>query len=93
MNNVAGKAYKGGKGGGGEREDDEDFGFDALIGNMGRIASEDVKISELQNFLKNPPLTLFNLVPSADSGEVSFTANLKPYTQLFILAVDTNSVA
>jgi hypothetical protein len=50
-------------------------------------------IPELQNFLKNPPLTLFNLVPSSETGEVTFTANLKPFTQLYIVAIDLNSVA
>jgi len=51
------------------------------------------QIPGMQNFLKHSPVTLFNLVPNAQSGEVSFQINLKPYTQLFILAVDLNSVA
>ena len=52
-----------------------------------------MKILELQNFLRTPPLALFNLVPKGDQGEVTFTANLKGYTQLYILAIDQNSVA
>jgi hypothetical protein len=35
---------------------------------------------------------LFNLAPNQD-GEINFKANLKPYTQLYILAIDVNSVA
>jgi hypothetical protein len=53
----------------------------------------EMKILELQNFLRTPPLALFNLVPQGDHGEVTFTANLKGYTQLYILAIDQNSVA
>jgi len=49
-------------------------------------------IPELQNFLKSPPLTLFNL-PISEGGVVSFKANLKPFSQLYVLAVDLNSVA
>jgi hypothetical protein len=55
--------------------------------------STEMKILELQNFLRTPPLALFNLVPQGDQGEVTFTANLKGYTQLYILAIDQNSVA
>jgi hypothetical protein len=55
--------------------------------------STEMKILELQNFLRTPPLALFNLVPRGDQGEVTFTANLKGYTQLYILAIDQNSVA
>jgi hypothetical protein len=49
-------------------------------------------IPELQNFLKTSPLTLHNL-PIGEDGVVTFKANLKPYTQLYILALDLNSVA
>ena len=84
--------YSGGAGygyGGGEQEE---FGYDMFI-NQGSTGSFDqMNITETQNFLKNPPFTAFNLVPNQD-GEVSFTANLKPYTQLYILAIDLNSVA
>ena len=51
-----------------------------------------MKIPEFQNFLKNPPHTQLNLVPNAE-GEVNFTANLAPFTQLFVIAIDLTSVA
>ena len=35
---------------------------------------------------------MFNLAPNQE-GEINFKANLKPYTQLYILAIDVNSVA
>ena len=55
--------------------------------------STEIKIKEFQNFLRCPPLALFNLVPSKETGEVQFSANLKAYTQLYVLAIDQNSVA
>lgn len=64
-----------------------------MIGTMGSSSESEAKILELQNFLKFAPLTLFNLVPQKETGVVSFTANLKAYSQLFILAIDMNSVA
>jgi hypothetical protein len=67
-------------------------GFDMLISQAGG-GSHDMKILELQNFLRTPPLALFNLVPQGDHGEVTLTANLKAYTQLYVLAIDQNSVA
>lgn len=42
--------------------------------------------------MRNTPLQLFNLAPN-QQGEITFNANLKPYTQLFLLAIDVNSVA
>jgi hypothetical protein len=50
-------------------------------------------IPEFQNFLKNPPFTLFNLTPNPQTGEVTFQANLKAYNQIYIVALDLNSVA
>lgn len=38
-------------------------------------------------------MSIFNLAPNGETGEVTFSANLKPYSQLFIVAVDLNSVA
>jgi hypothetical protein len=70
----------------------DEMGYDAMVSAIGEASSSQNKILELQNFLRNPPFTLFNLAPSS-TGEITFTANLKPYTQLFILAVDQNSVA
>ena len=72
---------------------DDGMSYDMMVNSLGTIGSSENKILELQNFLRTPPLALFNLIPSPDSGEVTFTANLKPYTQLFILAIDQNSVA
>jgi hypothetical protein len=71
---------------------DGDLGYDMLISQAGG-GSHDMKILELQNFLRTPPLALFNLVPQGDHGEVTLTANLKAYTQLYVLAIDQNSVA
>ena len=69
------------------------FGYDELVQQMGNSHSrEQLMIPELQNFLKSPPLTLFNL-PIGEGGVVTFKANLKPYTQLYVLAVDLTSVA
>jgi hypothetical protein len=42
--------------------------------------------------LKHPPLVLFNLAIDPQ-GQVQFNANLAHYTQLFVVAVDQNSVA
>ena len=62
-----------------------------MIDKFQDISSE-MKIPEYQNFLKNPPFTQFNLVPN-EAGQVKLSANLTAYTQLFVLAIDTNSVA
>ena len=35
---------------------------------------------------------MFNLVPNED-GEVKFSANLTPYTQLYVVAMNMQSVA
>ena len=72
--------------------DGTEIGYDMLISGASGGSTE-MKILELQNFLRTPPLALFNLVPQGDQGEVTFTANLKGYTQLYILAIDQNSVA
>ena len=64
------------------------MGYDELIRNVGSMGSSENKILEYQNFLRTPPLALFNLVPQGENGEVTFTANLKAYTQLYILAID-----
>ena len=58
----------------------------------GSHSPESINIPEFQNFLRNTPLSLFNLAPN-QQGEVTFSGNLKPYTQLYILAIDVNSVA
>ena len=73
--------------------DYEGLGYDQMIGTLGQMGSSEIKILEFQNFLRTPPLSLFNLVPQGENAEVSFTANLKPYTQLYVLAIDQNSVA
>jgi hypothetical protein len=73
--------------------DGTEIGYDMLI-SQASGGSTEMKILELQNFLRTPPLAIFNLVPpKGDLGEVTFTANLKGYTQLYILAIDQNSVA
>lgn len=72
--------------------DGSEIGYDMLI-SQASGGSTEMKILELQNFLRTPPLALFNLVPQGDHGEVTFTANLKGYTQLYVLAIDQNSVA
>lgn len=56
-------------------------------------ASETQVIPEFQNFLKNPTFTMFNLAPNPQTGEVSFQANLKAYNQVYVVAIDLNSVA
>jgi hypothetical protein len=79
--------------GGFSNNDDGEFGYDALINNIGgSYATESIRISEMQNFLRNQPMSLFNLAPN-QQGEINFNGNLKPYTQLYILAIDVNSVA
>lgn len=70
-----------------------EIGLDQMIDRMGDAYNNEFKILELQNFLKNPPLVLFNLSPSQETGEVTFKANLKPYSQLYVVAIDLNSVA
>jgi hypothetical protein len=72
---------------------EDELGYDRLIAKLSDTSSSEMKIPELQNFLKNPPLSIFNLVPNPESGEITLTANLKPFTQLYILAIDLNSVA
>lgn len=76
----------------GEYSGSGELSYDMLIAQASGGSTE-MKILELQNFLRTPPLALFNLVPQGDHGEVTFTANLKGYTQLYVLAIDQNSVA
>lgn len=73
--------------GGGYDGNSGEIGYDMLISRASGGSAE-MKILELQNFLRTPPLALFNLVPQGDHGEVTFTANLKAYTQLYVLAID-----
>lgn len=81
------EGFAGGSGG------EDMFGYDTLVQQMGNSHSrEQLMIPELQNFLKSSPLTLFNL-PIGEGGVVTFKANLKPYTQLYVLAIDLTSVA
>jgi len=51
---------------------------------------------EFENFLKCPPVQLFNLKPEfSEEGDakITFEADLAPFTQLFLVVVDKNSVA
>jgi hypothetical protein len=41
--------------------------------------SNELKIPEFQNFLKNSPYVSYNLVPS-ETGEIKLSANLAAYT-------------
>ena len=41
-----------------------EIGLDQMIDRMGDAYNNEFKILELQNFLKNPPLVIFNLSPS-----------------------------
>ena len=53
--------------------DDMEMSYDNMISTMGSdSSSEQLKIPEFQNFLKNAPFALFNKVPSADKGEITF---------------------
>jgi hypothetical protein len=97
---IASKAYEynddfagGGYGYGGSRNEEEMLGYDFMLGNAGSMGGEELVIQEFQNFLKIPPLSLFNLSPNAETGEISFQANLRPYSQLFVVALDLTSVA
>jgi hypothetical protein len=79
--------------GGGYGGDEAEYGYDMMLDRISESDSDLSKIPEIQNFLKTPPLAIFNLVPSADKGEITFQANLRPFTQLYVLAIDLNSVA
>lgn len=70
------------------------MGYDAMLSNSSVMSGgEGQVITEFQNFLKNPTFTLSNLTPSAQTGEVTFQANLKAYSQVYIVAIDLNSVS
>jgi hypothetical protein len=52
-----------GAGGAGGYGSGYDIGYDELVSRLGSMGSSENKILEYQNFLRTPPLALFNLVP------------------------------
>ncbi len=50
------------------------------------------KTSTYQNFLRNAPKTFFNLKPDKD-GKISFKGDLKPYTQMLVVALDKTTAS
>eukprot|EP00347_Sterkiella_histriomuscorum_P022623 403337784 len=56
------------------------------------VSGQNIPLPDMQNFLKQGPLQIFNLTPN-EQGEIRFSANLNAYTQLQILVVDRQSVA
>ena len=80
-------------GGYGGDNNDSAYGYDMAMERWcNDYSQEEIMTPEFQNFLKNPPITNYNLVPN-DQGQVTFNANLGPYTQLFVIAIDESSVA
>ena len=79
---------EGGYGEGGYGEEDDE---DCYNGNNQSSRQGSLKYVELQNFLKYPSLTFYNLTP-VDSC-VSLETDLKRYSHLTVLAYDSDSVA